>query len=231
MYLDLSDCDDMLQFPMETNAESSLVIAETELSGSEIVISSYATESRVSNDIAPINVRGAKGLARRLPANLIAGLGSTSGGKRLGPEISPVLSKKRIVESKHTASLNANADLIYSLEMEGGSLWKVREEIREVKNEIARNYSHLQSQIQSVQHTQDKILKLLEDLNSRKEEHVIALQHIVPEVRTAANKMFAVTKVQSSNISEIRATTNKLNAMMKCHLGKASTSGGDVNTL
>lgn len=201
------------------------------------MISSYATESRVSNDIAPINVRGAKGLARRLPANLIAGLGSTSGGKRLGPEISPVLSKKCIVESlqeispKHTASLNANADLIYSLEMEGGSLWKVREEIREVKNEIARNYSHLQSQIQSVQHTQDKILKLLEDLNSRKEEHVIALQHIVPEVRTAANKMFAVTKVQSSNISEIRATTNKLNAMMKCHLGKASTSGGDVNTL
>ena len=118
------------------------------------------------------------------------------------------------------------------MEMEGGCLWKMREEIMKISSELMRSHTHLEAQISQLQQTQERILTLLEAPYSiKKQEDVSSFQYIVLEIRSVANKLCAMSKVQSSNICDIRATTNKLNAMIKYHFEKPSASKGDANNM
>ena len=98
-------------------------------------------------------------------------------------------------------------------------------------NALMRSYTHLEAQISHLQQTQERILTLLEAPYSiKKEEDVSILHHIVPELRSATNKLCAMSKFQSSSITDIKSTTNKLNAMIKCHFEKsAKSSKEDAN--
>ena len=171
-------------------------------------------------------------------------LETPDGEKRAEKKLLPSISASYIIESlqqiqstchqaktKHTSAMDTIADLIYSMEMEGGCLWKIQEQILKISNELMRIHAHLEARISQVQQTQDKILTLLEgSFSVRKEEDASTLHHIVPEIRSVANKLCAMSKVQSSSITDIRATTNKLNAMIKCHFEKSAPKG-DVNNM
>ena len=118
------------------------------------------------------------------------------------------------------------------MEMQGGCLWKMREEMMKMSSELMSSYTHLEAQISQLQQTQERILTLLEAPYSiKKEEDVSSFQHVLPEIRSVTNKLCAMSKVQSSNICDIKATTNKLNAMIKYHFEKPSASKGDANNM
>ncbi|MCO5589004.1 hypothetical protein L7F22_042968 [Adiantum nelumboides] len=141
--------------------------------------------------------------------------------KHVGKQFSSTLSKKHILkllkelqetsiraEVKHTTSVDTIADLIYSMEMEGGCLWKVQDEVSTMKNETLKSVSNRQVRISYIQATQNKVLRILEELQSQKKEHATALQSIVFDVRTATNKLSAIAKVQSSSIGEKPSLSN-----------------------
>ena len=164
-------------------------------------------------------------------------VGSDGPNKRMGEVLFPDHSKKHIHESlqeihatcqraevKHAASVDSVADLIYSMEVEGGCLWKVKEEISQLKNDNMRSHTLLEAQLSQVQETQDRILSLLQEVRGQKEDHLTILQHIVSDLRSTTNKLLAISKVYNIGISESRATTNKLHAILKCHFEKPSAS-------
>ncbi|MCO5576422.1 hypothetical protein L7F22_030232, partial [Adiantum nelumboides] len=237
---------------MEISNSTSLVIANDQLTASNLDGCSSVVTPTLGHEITDKSIRVAKGLARQLPPTLAAfgvekhgnkaplnlfvsvkpekapttivgtskkhaKIANRLGAKHDGHILSSLALRRYIIKSlkdilsicskfekKRDTSVDTFASLISSMETEGGCLWKVQEEIRQIKSNVMQNHNHLQAQIICMQKRQEQIHSRLDDLHGKTyEDRANNLNSIALEMRSTTNKLNAIAKTYSTGLGEM----------------------------